>query len=1145
MSGVQALVRLMLDQRRRDRAAGLDTAGFVSGYRGSPLGGLDKSFWQAEPFLDTHQIRFVPGLNEDLAATSVWGTQQVNLFPGARHDGVFGLWYGKGPGVDRSGDVLKHANAAGTSPLGGVLAIAGDDHACKSSTLPHQSEYAFMDAQMPVLNPSGVQEILDLGLAGFALSRYSGCWVGFKTIAETVDSSATVNVDAGRLRWVQPDDFELPDGGVHIRWPDRPLDQEFRLQRYKLYAALAFARANGLNRVVIDSPSPRLGLVTTGKSYLDVRQALEDLGIDEALAARLGLRVLKVGMSWPLDREIVRRFAEGLAEVLVVEEKRAVIENQLKEQLYNWREDVRPSVYGKFDDEGEWMLPSASELTPARIARVLAARIQRYASREHTGHIRDRLEFLDDKERALAEREAMPERVPHYCSGCPHNTSTRVPEGSRAMAGIGCHYMATWMNRSTETFTQMGGEGVPWIGQAPFTETGHVFANLGDGTYFHSGILAIRAAVAANVNITYKLLYNDAVAMTGGQPVDGPLTVRDTIRQLEAEGVQRIVVVSDAPEKYTGVDRLGHGIATHHRDDLDSVQRSLRETGGVSVLIYDQTCATEKRRRRKRGLMPQPDERLFINEAACEGCGDCGVQSSCLAIVPVDTALGRKRAIDQNACNMDFSCAKGFCPSFVSVRGAKLKKPALSTAAPISEPLPEPMLPELESPYGIVVTGVGGTGVVTIGALLGMAAHLEGKGASVLDMTGLAQKFGAVVSHVRIAQSPADISAVRVAAGGAKLLLGCDVVVAAGAEALAKCDARHTRAVINAHQTMTAAFLNDRDATLPVDKMRATIAGATGGRATFVDASALATKLTGDTIGANLFMIGVAYQQGLLPLSAASLTRAIELNGVAVEANQRAFDWGRCYVTDPKQVEKAGGRAPTVVRIEPQPRDQLNALIERNAAHLAAYQDDRYARRYRDLVESVRASVEALTPGRSGLIPDRSGLTRAVAENYARLMAYKDEYEVARLYTDPAFMEQLANTFEPGYTLEFHLSPPLLARVDPQTGRPSKSRYGPWMMRAFHLLARLKRLRATPFDPFRYTRERKLERRLIADYESNVTKLLEGLSQDNYAVAVAIARLPEEVRGFGPVKLAAIDRAREREAELWAQFERPDTRNAA
>src|ERR1700731_4445979 len=827
LTGTQALVRLPMMQRQRDVLAGLNTGCFISGYRGSPLGGFDQALWGPRRFLGPSHIHFQPAINEELGATAVWGSQQINLFPGSKYDGVFALWYAKGPGVDRSGDALKHGNAAGSALHGGVLLLAGDDHTCKSSTLPHQSEYAFMDACIPVLNPSGVQEILDLGLYGWAMSRYSGCWVAFKTIAETVDSSASVEIGPERIEIVLPDDFEMPPGGLNIRWPDQPLDQEFRLHKYKLYAALAFARANRLDRIVIDSPRPRFGIVTTGKSYLDVRQALDDLGIDEAHAAEFGFRLYKVAMAWPLEREGIRHFAEGLEEILVVEEKRAVIENQFKEQLYNWREDVRPRVIGKFDENRNWILPSNGELTPAQIARVIAQRIARF----HTSpRIAERLAFLEAKERQLGGNVVPLARPPFFCSGCPHNTSTKVPEGSRALAGIGCHYLSQFMDRSTATFTQMGGEGAPWIGQAPFTETQHIFANLGDGTYTHSGVLAVRAAVAAKVNITYKLLFNDAVAMTGGQPLDGGLTVPVLTRQLAAEGVRRIVVVTDEPDKYApGVD-FAPGTAVRHRDDLDAVQRELRDMEGVTAIVYDQTCAAEKRRRRKRGRFPDPAKRVFINDLVCEGCGDCSRESNCLSVVPVETEFGRKREIDQSSCNKDYSCVKGFCPSFVTVHGGALK---LGKAGDLGEeelaPLPEPAHPDLDEPCGILVTGVGGTGVVTIGALLGMAAHLEGKGCGSIDMAGLAQKGGAGSSHVKIAARPDDIHAIRVAAGEADLVLGCDLVVSGTKKVLAAVCKDETGVVVNTAEIFPSDFTHDPAFSLHPEGIKRALRQAAGG----------------------------------------------------------------------------------------------------------------------------------------------------------------------------------------------------------------------------------------------------------------------------------------------------------------------------
>ncbi len=1142
LTGTQALVRLPMMQRQRDKAAGLDTAGYVTGYRGSPLGGIDQGMWQAKRFLERNQIHFQPGVNEDLAATAVWGTQQAGIYGDGRHDGVFAMWYGKGPGVDRSGDVFRHGNLAGSARHGGVLLLAGDDHTCKSSTTAHQSEYAFMDAGIPVLNPAGVQEFLDLGIYGWALSRYSGCWTAFKVVAETVESSASVHVDPLRIELRLPTDFEMPEGGLNIRPPKTALatpmalELEYRLHRHKLYAALAFARANKLNRTVIDGPKRRFGIVTCGKSYLDVRQALDDLGIDEAHAAEIGLSVYKVGMTWPLEREGVRHFAEGLEEILVVEEKRALIENQLKEQLYNWSESVRPRVIGKFDEKGEWILPSADELTPARIARVIAERIARFYKSER---IESRLAFLEAKDRALTGYAPTIRRIPYFCSGCPHNTSTRVPEGSRALAGIGCHYMAQWMDRSTVTFTHMGGEGAAWIGEAPFSKTPHVFQNLGDGTYFHSGILAIRAAVAANVNITYKILYNDAVAMTGGQPMDGPLDVPRLAAQLAAEGVGRIAVVSDEPEKYPTGGAFPPGTTVDHRGELDRVQREMRELTGVTAIIYDQTCAAEKRRRRKRGLMVDPPKRVIINEAVCEGCGDCSRTSNCLSVVPVETEFGRKRQIDQSTCNKDFSCVEGFCPSFVTVHGGALRKRKSAEVGVAAETLPEPVLPAIDAPYGILVTGVGGTGVVTIGALIGMAAHIEGKGCSVLDMTGLAQKGGSVFSHVRIARQPEDIHAVRLAAGGARLLLGCDIVVAASFDALAKIERGKSRAIINTHQAVTGDFTRQPDFDFPAEKLEQVILDTAGPEATeLLDATRIATALMGDSIATNLFMLGYAYQKGLIPVSGPAIAQAIELNGVAVEANKRAFLWGRRAGLDLAAVEATARRALP----EPASHDiatDLDEIVARRRSQLTAYQDAALAERYRRLVEKVRHAETDRAKG-------RHGLAEAVARNYFKLLAYKDEYEVARLYANGDFRRQLAEQFEGDYRIEFNLAPPLTAPRDPATGHMKKRTFGPWMMRVFGVLARLKGLRGTAFDPFGRTEERRIERRLIADYETVVEELIAGLDDASHAVAVQIAEIPDAIRGYGHIKLASLETAKRREAKLLAAFRTPGaTRTAA
>jgi indolepyruvate ferredoxin oxidoreductase len=1105
MTGIEALVRLPMLQRQRDSKRGLNTAGFVSGYRGSPLGGVDQAMWNATEHLDAHHIHFQPGVNEELAATAVWGSQQTTLFAGARFDGVFGLWYGKGPGVDRSMDVIKHANAFGTSRFGGVLAVAGDDHACKSSTLPHQSEHMFMGASVPVLAPANVQEVLDLGIFGWELSRYSGCWVGLKAITENMDSAISADIDSDRIDIIIPEAFELPADGVHARWPDKPLEQELRLNKYKIYAAREFARVNRLNRVVQDSPNARFGIITSGKAYLDVMQALEDMGITEAIGAQIGIRVFKVGMPWPLEPRTTHDFAEGLEEILVVEEKRSIIEDQLTSQLYNYPVGSRPRVVGEFDEQGRDLLPNVGELTPAMIALAIADRIRRFFSSEL---LEERIRWIVAKEKSLAAPYQTIERVPHFCSGCPHNTSTRVPEGSHALGGIGCHYMATWMpDRATQTFTQMGGEGATWIGQAPFTETQHVFQNLGDGTYFHSGVLAIRAAVAAGVNITYKILYNDAVAMTGGQPIDGSLTIDDLIHQLRGEGVRRIALVSDNPEDWRGQFNAIPGFSLSHRDDYDALMRELREFKGTSVIVYQQTCAAEKRRRRKKGKMRHADRRVFINEDVCEGCGDCSVESNCLSVLPKQTALGRKREIDQSACNHDFSCLKGFCPSFVSVIGGELRKPAQTESSEaLFDPLPTPNLPTLDQPWNTVVAGVGGTGVLTITSLIAMAAHIEGKGCATLNQTGLAQKFGAVVSHVRVAKAQSDIKAVRIPAGEADLLIGCDLVVSTGYEAMGKVAHGRTHAVINDNEQPTAAFVQDPDAHFPAEGMRQKVMAEVGEQLEFVHASSIALKLTGDAIGTNLFLLGYAWQRGWVPVSETALEQAIELNGVAVDFNKRAFLLGRRFAHQPQLVASL---LPNTTSDADTPLT-LDQVIEDRFTRLIAYQSVSYARRYRDHVDAVR-KID------SGADAEDS-LTRVVAQQLFKLMAYKDEYEVARLYTDGRFQARLTAQFKGNYSLRFHLAPPLLSRADPQTGKVKKWEFGPWLMPLFRLLAKLKWLRGTRLDIFALTSERKQEREDLARYEADLTEICASLKADNYAAAQALANLPEKLRGYGHVK---------------------------
>ncbi len=1145
MTGIQALVRLPLVQRQRDLANGLNTAGFISGYRGSPLGGFDQALWKARDHLKQQHVMFQPGVNEDLAATSLWGTQQVNLFPGAKYDGVFGMWYGKGPGVDRCGDVFRHANAAGTSRFGGVLAIAGDDHGARSSSLPHQTEHIFKAVMMPVLAPSGVQEYLDYGLHGFAMSRYSGCWVALKAVADTVESAAIVDLDINRVQPVIPD-FELPEGGLSIRWPDPPLAQEQRLLEHKLYAAAAYARANGLNRVTLDSRNARIGIITSGKSYLDVCQALDMLGIDQEMAERIGMRVYKVGMVWPLEAEGVRQFAEGLEEIVVVEEKRHMIEYQLKEELYNWREDVRPRIVGKFDDKGEWslphtdwLLPAINDLTPTQIARALAKRILHLHPHEQ---LQVRLGMLEAQLGCKQQFSNLMDRVPHYCSGCPHNTSTKVPEGSRALAGIGCHYMAAWIYPRTETFSQMGGEGVAWVGQAPFTETRHVFANLGDGTYFHSGLLAIRAAVAAKVPITYKILYNDAVAMTGGQPVDGSLTVSQISRQLAAEGVQRIVVVSDDPDRYRDVHDLAPGVPVLRRDQIEEVQKELREFPGVSAIIYDQTCAAEKRRRRKRGKFPDPARRVVINEAVCEGCGDCSSKSNCMSVVAVETEFGRKREIDQSSCNKDFTCLSGFCPSFVTVEGGNLRKPtAMAEHTEDRWDLPAPRPMSLDEPYSILVTGVGGTGVVTIGALLGMAAFIEGKGALNLDMAGMAQKGGAVWSHIRIAAHQDQLFAPRIAEGEASLLLGCDLVVSANTETLAKVRQGATYALINSEESITSAFIRtfaqqaeSGDLTAHPDPqfrsqgMASQIREAVGdSHATFIDASDIATALMGDSIATNTFMLGYAYQKGWLPVGEAALLEAIKLNGTAVAFNRSAFTWGRRAAVDLQRV-RSNLEAGKVVSPDRQISQSLDEAVARRVEYLTAYQNAEYGNRYLSRVEQFSAAERTLS-GKPG------ELTEAVARYYFKVLAIKDEYEVARLFTHGEFLKKIEATFEGDYNLRFHLAPPLLNKAGPGV-EPAKRSYGPWMLKGFKLLAKLKGIRNTWLDPFAYTHERKVEREWLRNYEQILEELLSGLTPDKLDTAVQLAKLPDAVRGYGAVKeryLAHVQQQQTRLLEQW------------
>ncbi len=1132
LTGIQALVRLPMAQIRRDRASGLNTAGLVTGYRGSPLGGYDQQLMAARRHLEQYNVKFQPGVNEDLAATAIWGSQQLNLSPGAKYDGIVGIWYGKGPGVDRCGDVFRHGNAAGSAKNGGVLCLAGDDHGAKSSTVPHQSDHAFISALMPYLYPSSIHEMIQMGLLGIAMSRYSGCWVGMKVITETVETTAEIDLADELTPFAIPTDFEMPPGGLNLRWPDDRYEQDRRLQDYKGFAAIAFARANRINRITMDSPNARFGIMASGKSYEDVRQALRELGITEQVAARIGLRLYKIGMPWPLEPEGVRQFAVGLQEIFIVEERREIVENQVKQELFNWRDDVRPRIVGKMDDHDKRFLPFAEELGVASIATAMADRLLAMEiDPEIAALIRSRADWFHGRTASQVQPAVPIARTPYFCSGCPHNTSTKVPDGSRALAGIGCHFMSLWMDRNTETFTHMGGEGVPWVGIAPFTNEKHIFANLGDGTYFHSGSLAIRQAVASKANITYKILYNDAVAMTGGQRHDGDLSPQQITYQLHSEGVRNIYLVSENPDAYPP-STIAPGTKTAHRDDLDTVMKTLRETPGCSAIVFVQTCAAEKRRRRKRGIMEDPARRVFINPAVCEGCGDCSVQSNCISVEPLETELGRKRTINQSSCNKDYSCVKGFCPSFVNIDGGTLRKRAAMDVSALVGDLPEPASrPSLDRPYNIAVGGVGGTGVLTIGALLGMAAHIEGKASMILDMSGLAQKGGAVLSHVRLSQNPDDVKTSRIVTGSADLLIAADEVMAISKETLTLCDSSRTHGVVNTHLIPIADFIRNRDFDFQNRKVNSVLQGALTRDSAFMDFTKVAEALLGDAIATNMMMMGYAYQQGRLPLSAQALLQAIEVNGVAIKMNTQAFQLGRLAAADPARLaQMIEGRdqasAPRTLEAM-----SLDEIIAHRTVLLTNYQNAALATRYRALVDRVR---KAANDGGFG-----EALPRAVAINYAKLLAYKDEYEVARLFTDGSFDKLLREQFEGDFKISFNLAPPILSSDLDVQGRPLKRQFGPWILPLFRLLARMKGLRGTAFDIFGYNEDRKTERQLIVDYERDVDTVLRLLSPANADIAVELLSLPDRIRGYGPVKEKAIREAKARHAQLAKDLENP------
>ena len=1123
LTGIQALVRLPLMQAALDRARGIDSAGFVSGYRGSPLGGFDQALWKAKDMLAEARVEFLPAINEELGGTAVLGSQQVESDPERTVAGVFAMWYGKGPGVDRAGDALKHGNVYGASPSGGVLVVAGDDHGCVSSSMPHQSDLTMQSWSMPVLHPGNVAEYLEFGLYGWALSRFSGNWVGFKAISEVVESGMTVDLDAVRTDFPAPADFPPPPESLHYHWPDLPsLNLESRLA-LKLDAVRAFARESSIDRWITTPAQAELGIVTVGKAHYDFLEVLRRLGLSLDELAQAGIRIYKVGLVFPLEPTRIDALISGLQEVLVIEEKAPIVERQLKDMLYN-RSGARPHVIGKEDPHGKPLLSALGELRPSRIMPTFADWLA-----AHRPTLDRREQVRDFTPPALLANDADTVcRLPYFCSGCPHNTSTRVPEGSIAQAGIGCHFMASWMERSTTGLIQMGGEGVDWAAHGRFTERKHVFQNLGDGTYFHSGVLAIRQAIAAGANITYKILYNDAVAMTGGQPVDGVIGVERIARQVEAEGVRKLTIVSDEPEKYRGQESLfPPGTRFHHRSALDEVQRELRDISGVTCLIYDQTCAAEKRRRRKKSEYPDPDRRIFINAEVCEGCGDCGIQSNCLSVLPLETDFGRKRQIEQSSCNKDYACVQGFCPSFVSVEGARLRKRVARLSgerlAALIAHLPQPDVQLDEAPYDMLITGIGGTGVVTVGALVSMAAHLDGFASSQLDFMGFAQKGGAVLAFIRWAKRPDLLNQVRIDAQQADLLLACDLVVGASADALQTVRRGRTHIIASSHRHPTDTFVRDPDANLHAEALEDKLRFAAGtGAMEMLDAYDLALRLLGDSIGANILLLGYAWQRGRLPVSLAALERAIELNGVAVDLNRMAFQLGRL----------AAERPETVLELAEEPRPEpmsLDALIAHRMANLAAYQDADYAAGYASLVSRVRHAETAL-----GADPDLP-LTRAVAHGYAKLLAYKDEYEVARLFTDGRFRQTLDETFEGDFTLSFHMAPPLWVRN--QDGRPPvKVRYGPWMLRVMGWLAKGKWLRGTRLDPFGRNPERRMERALHQRYATLIDALLPTLNRENMSTAVELARLAEQIRGFGHVKLRQLAEVLRQEKRLMAKL---------
>ncbi len=1165
LTGTHALVRIPMLQAEADKKHDLNTAGFISGYRGSPLGNYDRELWQAEQLLENHNIKFKPGINEELAATAVVGSQQVETSDFADYDGVFGIWYGKGPGVDRASDALKHGNSFGSSPHGGVLVIAGDDHGAVSSSMNHQSEQIMQSWMMPVLAPSNLLDYLNFGLYGIAMSRYSGCWSGFIAVSEVLESAATVNMDMVNDRFVTPEHMGYDTAALHYRWPDPMPLAEGRLIDHKLKAVHAFVRANPIDKLIwdcsphfpgknipggecptdvggtqvasllaVDPPIRKklpLGIVTCGKGYLDLIQAFANANIDQETAEKAGISILKIGLTWPIEPEGITAFASQFRKIIVVEEKRSFVESQIRDIFYNMPPEQRPAIMGKNDKYGAQMIDPVGEISPEEVLMALTPHLREIGLARYIDDLNSQ---VDQKTAEIHAIHAKDFRTPFFCSGCPHSTSTKVPEGSRAMSGIGCHFMANSMDRNTAYLTQMGGEGVNWVGQSAFTRETHIFQNLGDGTYYHSGLLAIRQSVAAKTNITYKLLYNDAIAMTGGQPLEGTLTVDQISHQLYHEGVRPIYVVTDEPEKYKDVANFAPGVTVHHRDILDDIQRELREIKGVSALIYDQTCASEKRRRRKKKEFPDPPIRAFINDLVCEGCGDCSDASNCVSIVPKETELGRKRAIDQSSCNKDYSCVNGFCPSFVTIHGGSVKKGARTNPAELMNDIPLPEFAPLNGGYDIMITGIGGTGIVTIGQIMVMAAHLEGFGASVLDFTGFAQKGGSVISYLRLAKSANDLKAIRIGTGAADLLLGCDMVVAGSRESLRTLKKDKTAVILNTQKNQTAQFVLNRDADIHDNEIKGHIASVVGENLLDnVDATKIATALMGDSIATNMFLFGYAWQKGKVPLSLNAINRAIELNGVAINGNKQSFSWGRIAATDMMLVKQS---LPHPIK-QDATLTTLEDMVKYRGELLKDYQGQALADKYSNAVKKIRDLEDTFDT-------ENHDLSKAVARNYFKLLAIKDEYEVARLYTSGEFKKKIHQQFDGDFKIHFHMAPSLMARKDSK-GHLRKMEFGGWMFKMLKLVARMRGLRGTVFDIFGRTSERKMERELIRDYEDILAEFSNSLTKDKIFSAIALASTPSEIRGFGHVKEKAIEISTKKSSALLKDYHSGDKYTAA